>query len=53
MIRKLIALGYPPELLKYYRGGMQAWRSVGLTTVNLPAVAILTRLNAIVGKITN
>jgi len=33
MIRKLIALGYPPELLKYYRGGMQAWRSVGLTTV--------------------
>lgn len=33
MIRKLLVLDYPADRLKYYRGGMQAWRSVGLTTV--------------------
>lgn len=33
MIRKLLALGYPAEKLKYYRGGMQAWTSLGLTVV--------------------
>ncbi|SFV76566.1 hypothetical protein MNB_SUP05-4-31 [hydrothermal vent metagenome] len=33
MIRKLLILDYPANKLKYYRGGMQAWRSVGLTTV--------------------
>ncbi len=33
LIRKLLKKGYPAEKLKYYRGGMQAWRSVGLTTV--------------------
>ena len=33
MIRKLLVLDYPADKLKYYRGGMQAWRSVGLTTV--------------------
>ena len=33
MIRKLLKLGYPAEKIKYYRGGMQAWKSVGLTTV--------------------
>ncbi|MFK5977666.1 MAG: rhodanese-like domain-containing protein [Rhizobiaceae bacterium] len=27
----LINLGYPAEKLKYYRGGMQAWTSLGLT----------------------
>ncbi len=32
-IRQLLVLDYPAEKLKYYRGGMQAWRSVGLTTV--------------------
>ncbi len=32
-IRRLLVLDYPAERLKYYRGGMQAWRSVGLTTV--------------------
>ncbi len=32
-IRKLLRLGYPPHKLKYYRGGMQAWESLGLTTV--------------------
>jgi len=33
MIRKLLKLGYPAQKIKYYRGGMQAWKSVGLTTV--------------------
>ena len=32
-IRNLIALGYPPEKLRYYRGGMQLWKLFGLTTV--------------------
>ena len=31
--RALLALGYPADKLKYYRGGMQAWRLQGLTTV--------------------
>ena len=32
-IRQLLALGYPAHKLKWYRGGMQAWKSLGLTTV--------------------
>ena len=32
-IETLIKLGYPVEKLKWYRGGMQDWVSVGLTTV--------------------
>jgi rhodanese-related sulfurtransferase len=32
-IRALISLGYPSEKLYYYRGGMQMWQSLGLTTV--------------------
>lgn len=32
-IKALIQLGYPAEKLKYYRGGMQMWKSLGLTTV--------------------
>lgn len=32
-IRALISMGYPPEKLFYYRGGMQMWQSLGLTTV--------------------
>ena len=32
-IRALLALGYPANKLKWYRGGMQAWKSLGLTTV--------------------
>ncbi len=32
-IRGLISLGYPAEKLYYYRGGMQMWQSLGLTTV--------------------
>ncbi|MDK9726481.1 MAG: rhodanese-like domain-containing protein [Sterolibacteriaceae bacterium MAG5] len=31
-IRQLLALGYPAHKLKWYRGGMQSWKSVGLPT---------------------
>ena len=33
-IKGLISAGYPPEKIQYYRGGMQAWKSFGLTTVS-------------------
>ncbi|MCK5876638.1 MAG: rhodanese-like domain-containing protein [Candidatus Marithrix sp.] len=29
----LLEFGYPPEKLKWYRGGMQDWEAFGLTTV--------------------
>ncbi len=32
-IRAMIAAGYPPERIQYYRGGMQAWRLLGLTVL--------------------
>lgn len=32
-IKTLLRLGYPPHKLKWYRGGMQAWQSLGLTIV--------------------
>lgn len=32
-IKTLIRLGYPAYKLKWYRGGMQSWVSLGLTTV--------------------
>jgi len=32
-IRGLLRLGYPAKKLRYYRGGMQAWQSLGLTVV--------------------
>ena len=32
-IRSLLALGYPAHKIKWYRGGMQAWKALGLTTV--------------------
>ncbi len=32
-IRALVDLGYPAEKLHYYRGGMQVWQSLGLSTV--------------------
>lgn len=32
-IKTLIKLGYPADKLKWYRGGMQSWVDVGLTTV--------------------
>ncbi len=31
-ILKLIELGYPAEKLKWYRGGMQEWKALSLTT---------------------
>jgi rhodanese-related sulfurtransferase len=31
-IRQLLAAGYPAHKLKWYRGGMQAWKSLGLAT---------------------
>jgi rhodanese-related sulfurtransferase len=35
-IKQLLALGYPAHKLKWYRGGMQAWKMLGLTTVPPP-----------------
>ncbi len=32
-IRGLLKLGYPADKIKYYRGGMQLWQILGLTTV--------------------
>ena len=32
-IRGLLRLGYPAKKIRYYRGGMQAWQSLGLTVV--------------------
>lgn len=36
-IRHLLDAGYPADKLHYYRGGMQDWLSLGLTTVLPPA----------------
>jgi rhodanese-related sulfurtransferase len=33
-IKSLMRNGYPPSKLLYYRGGMQMWQILGLTTVN-------------------
>lgn len=32
-IRNLVSVGYPPEKLRYYRGGMQSWLMMGFPTV--------------------
>jgi len=32
-IRAMLREGFPAERILYYRGGMQAWKSLGLTTV--------------------
>ena len=32
MIEALLELGYPPEKMKWYRGGIQSWLSVGMTS---------------------
>jgi len=32
-INALVDVGYPEEKMKYYRGGMQAWQLLGLTTI--------------------
>ena len=31
LISHLLEVGYPPEKIRYYRGGMQVWSVVGLT----------------------
>lgn len=31
-IKQLLSLGYPADRLKWYRGGMQSWKSLGFTT---------------------
>jgi rhodanese-related sulfurtransferase len=33
-LRTLTGLGYPPDRLKWYRGGMQLWHLFGFTTVS-------------------
>jgi len=32
-IKALVEIGYPQEKMKYYRGGMQEWQLLGLSTV--------------------
>ena len=32
MIKALLALGYPPEKMKWYRGGMDDWLGLSMTT---------------------
>ncbi len=32
-IKQLLAMGYPAQKLKWYRGGIQDWKMLGLTTV--------------------
>ena len=32
-IRNMVAAGFPPDRISYYRGGMQAWLNNGLTAV--------------------
>jgi len=32
-INALIEIGYPEDKMKYYRGGMQSWQLLGLTTI--------------------
>ena len=32
-MKELITIGYPQEKMKWYRGGMQSWLSVGLSTI--------------------
>ncbi|MCB2135788.1 MAG: rhodanese-like domain-containing protein [Rhodobacteraceae bacterium] len=32
-IRVMTGLGYPAERIRYYRGGMQSWRLLGLTVI--------------------
>jgi rhodanese-related sulfurtransferase len=34
-IRALLQIGYPASKLKYYRGGMNSWQSLGLSTVGM------------------
>ncbi len=42
-IKALLALGYPADKLYYYRGGMQMWQSLGLTTIKPSQSTVATR----------
>jgi len=42
-IRALLDIGYPAEKLSYYRGGMQMWQSLGLTTVMPKDTSVATK----------
>lgn len=39
-IKALLGFGYPAHRIKWYRGGMQAWETLGLTTVKPAAAAV-------------
>ncbi len=39
-IEDMVKYGYPKEKLHYYRGGMQAWKLLGLTTVVHKAIKV-------------
>jgi rhodanese-related sulfurtransferase len=41
-IKALLDLGYPASKLKWYRGGLQVWEALGLTTVRPPQEAEAT-----------
>jgi hypothetical protein len=32
-MKTLLSFGYPAEKIKWFRGGMQTWQVLGLTTV--------------------
>ena len=32
-MKNLVHLGYPKSKIKYYRGGIQYWQILGLTTI--------------------
>lgn len=34
-IKSLLRIGYPPSKIKWYRGGMQDWETLGLTSINV------------------
>ncbi len=34
VINSLLSIGYPEDKIKYYRGGLNDWHSVGLTVIN-------------------
>lgn len=36
MIEALLEMGYPPEKMKWYRGGLQSWLNVGMTSSRTP-----------------
>lgn len=38
-IRAMINQGFPPDRIHYYRGGMQDWLVLGLTSIAVPSAA--------------